>query len=141
MCIVPQVIPGYGHAVLRRTDPRYVCQRSFAQKHLPNDPLFRLVSQLYEVAPPILLEQGKTKNPWPNVDAHSGCLLQVHLPLGPPSFFPLHFHISLPPSTLPHSLPPHSPTPSLHTPHPSLHTPPLPPSTLPHSPTPYSTMV
>lgn len=65
--------------MLRKTDPRYVCQRQFALKHLPNDPLFRLVSQLYEVVPPILLEQGKTKNPWPNVDAHSGCLLQVRL--------------------------------------------------------------
>ena len=73
-----QVVPGYGHAVLRKTDPRYVCQRVFAQKHLPNDPLFRLVSQLYEIVPDILLEQGKTKNPWPNVDAHSGCLLQVY---------------------------------------------------------------
>ena len=72
-----QVVPGYGHAVLRKTDPRYTCQREFARKHLPSDPLFRLVSQLYEVVPDILLEQGKTKNPWPNVDAHSGCLLQV----------------------------------------------------------------
>ena len=74
-----QVVPGYGHAVLRKTDPRYTCQRLFAQKHLPDDPLFRLVSQVYEVVPDILLEQGKTKNPWPNVDAHSGCLLQVWL--------------------------------------------------------------
>jgi citrate synthase len=37
-----QVVPGYGHAVLRKTDPRYTCQREFAQKHLPNDPLFRV---------------------------------------------------------------------------------------------------
>lgn len=72
-------MPGYGHAVLRKTDPRYVCQREFAQKHLPNDPLFRIVSLLYEVAPGVLTEHGKTKNPWPNVDAHSGVLLQVHL--------------------------------------------------------------
>jgi len=73
-----QVIPGFGHAVLRKTDPRYMCQREFAMKHLPNDPLFKLVSQLFEVVPPVLLEQGKTKNPWPNVDAHSGCLLQYY---------------------------------------------------------------
>jgi len=71
-----QVVPGYGHAVLRKTDPRYTCQREFALKHLPNDPLFKLVSDVYEVTPPILLEQGKAKNPWPNVDAHSGVLLQ-----------------------------------------------------------------
>merc|ERR1712055_851271 len=42
-----QVVPGYGHAVLRKTDPRYTCQREFALKHLPNDKLFKLVSQLY----------------------------------------------------------------------------------------------
>ncbi|XP_050418490.2 probable citrate synthase 2, mitochondrial [Patella vulgata] len=71
-----QVVPGYGHAVLRKTDPRYTCQREFALKHLPNDPLFKLVSQIYKIVPDILLEQGKAKNPWPNVDAHSGVLLQ-----------------------------------------------------------------
>merc|ERR1712042_202431 len=70
------VVPGYGHAVLRKTDPRYTCQREFALKHLPNDKLFKLVSQLYMLVPPILLETGKVKNPWPNVDAHSGVLLQ-----------------------------------------------------------------
>jgi len=71
-----QVVPGFGHAVLRKTDPRYTCQREFALKHLPNDPLFKLVSQIYEVVPKILMEHGKTKNPWPNVDAHSGVLLR-----------------------------------------------------------------
>nr|AHB50491.1 citrate synthase [Mayetiola destructor] len=73
-----QVVPGYGHAVLRKTDPRYECQREFALKHLPNDPLFHLVSLVYKVVPPILTELGKVKNPWPNVDAHSGCLLQYY---------------------------------------------------------------
>lgn len=73
-----QVIPGYGHAVLRKTDPRYTCQREFAQKHLPKDPMFKLVSQVYKVVPPILMETGKVKNPWPNVDAHSGVLLQYY---------------------------------------------------------------
>ncbi|MDH4258217.1 MAG: citrate (Si)-synthase, eukaryotic, partial [Candidatus Aminicenantes bacterium] len=70
-----QVIPGYGHAVLRKTDPRYTAQREFALKHMPDDEIFQVVSALYEVVPPILEEQGKAKNPWPNVDAHSGCLL------------------------------------------------------------------
>lgn len=51
---VVQVVPGYGHAVLRKTDPRYTCQREFALKHLPNDPLFHLVSTVYKVVPPIL---------------------------------------------------------------------------------------
>ena len=73
-----QVVPGYGHAVLRKTDPRYTCQRAFALKHLPDDPLFKLVGQMYNLVPPILLETGKVKNPWPNVDAHSGVLLQYY---------------------------------------------------------------
>lgn len=73
-----QVVPGYGHAVLRKTDPRYTCQREFAQKHLPDDALFKLVSQVYKVVPPVLIETGKVKNPWPNVDAHSGVLLQYY---------------------------------------------------------------
>ncbi len=72
-----KVIPGYGHAVLRKTDPRYMAQREFALKHCPDDEIFRVVSGIYEVAPDILKEHGKAKNPWPNVDAHSGCLL-VH---------------------------------------------------------------
>lgn len=73
-----RVVPGFGHAVLRKTDPRYMSQREFALKHLPNDPLFKLVSQIYEVVPGVLTKHGKTKNPWPNVDAHSGVLLQYY---------------------------------------------------------------
>ncbi len=67
-----QVIPGYGHAVLRKTDPRYTAQREFCLKHLPDYPLFKLISMIYEVTPPILQKHGKAKNPWPNVDAQSG---------------------------------------------------------------------
>jgi citrate synthase len=73
-----QVIPGYGHAVLRKTDPRYTAQREFALKHLPNDSMFKLVAQIYDIVPGILLEAGKAKNPWPNVDAHSGVLLTYY---------------------------------------------------------------
>ncbi|CCF60015.1 hypothetical protein KAFR_0I02360 [Kazachstania africana CBS 2517] len=73
-----RVIPGYGHAVLRKTDPRYMAQRDFAQKHFPDYELFKLVSTLYEVAPKVLMKHGKTKNPWPNVDSHSGILLQYY---------------------------------------------------------------
>lgn len=71
-----KVIPGFGHAVLRKTDPRYTCQREFALKHMPNDDLFKLVSLMFDVVPGVLTKHGKTKNPWPNVDAHSGVLLQ-----------------------------------------------------------------
>jgi citrate synthase len=69
-----QVIPGFGHAVLRKTDPRYQTQREFCEKHLPDDPIFKYVDLLYKVTPPILVEQGKAKNPWPNVDAQSGVI-------------------------------------------------------------------
>ena len=73
-----KVVPGFGHAVLRKTDPRYTAQREFALKHMPNDPLFQVVSNIYEVVPEILLATGKVKNPWPNVDAHSGQLLMYY---------------------------------------------------------------
>ena len=89
----PQVVPGYGHAVLRQTDPRYMCQREFALKHLPDDPLFKLVSRLYQYVPDILLEQGKAKNPWPNVDAHSGVLLH-HYGLTEMSYYTVLFGVS-----------------------------------------------
>jgi len=70
-----QVVPGYGHAVLRRTDPRYTCQREFGLKHMPDDELFKIVDTVYSVMPGILAEHGKVKNPFPNVDSHSGVLL------------------------------------------------------------------
>jgi citrate synthase len=73
-----RVVPGYGHAVLRKTDPRYTAQRVFAQANMPQDPMFQLVSQVYKIAPKVLEEHGKTKNPFPNVDAHSGVLLQYY---------------------------------------------------------------
>ncbi|MFH0865469.1 MAG: citrate (Si)-synthase [Bacteroidota bacterium] len=69
-----QVIPGFGHAVLRKTDPRYTSQREFCLKNLPDYPLFKYVDLLFKVVPPILLEKGKAKNPWPNVDAQSGVI-------------------------------------------------------------------
>jgi citrate synthase len=88
-----RVIPGYGHAVLRKTDPRYTVQREFARKHLPNSGLVKLVGQLYEVAPPILEGLGKVKNPWPNVDSHSGALL-VHFNLVEENYYTVMFAVS-----------------------------------------------
>ncbi|XWS45672.1 hypothetical protein CRYUN_Cryun14cG0000200 [Craigia yunnanensis] len=88
-----KVVPGFGHGVLRKTDPRYTCQREFALKHLPDDPLFQLVSKLYEVVPPILTELGKVKNPWPNVDAHSGVLLN-HFGLTEARYYTVLFGVS-----------------------------------------------
>ena len=88
-----QVVPGYGHAVLRKTDPRYTAQREFALKHLPNDPMFKLVGQVYNIVPNILLEAGKAKNPWPNVDAHSGVLL-TYYGLDQMNFYTVLFGVS-----------------------------------------------
>ncbi len=69
-----QVIPGYGHAVLRQSDPRFTAQMEFAGQYLPEDELFQIAGMVYEVVPGVLREQGKAKNPWPNVDAISGTL-------------------------------------------------------------------
>ncbi len=71
-----QVIPGYGHAVLRKTDPRYTSQREFCMntEGLKDYPLFQLIRMIFEVAPGVLTEHGKAKNPWPNVDAQSGVI-------------------------------------------------------------------
>src|SRR5512134_2380514 len=69
-----QVIPGYGHAVLRKTDPRYMAQREFCLKNMPDYPLFKLVDAIFRIAPGVLREHGKAKNPWPNVDAQSGVI-------------------------------------------------------------------
>ncbi len=78
-----KVVPGFGHAVLRQTDPRYMCQREFALTHLADDPLVKIVAQCFKLIPPYLNSLGKVKNPWPNVDAHSGALLQVRFILKP----------------------------------------------------------
>lgn len=87
-----QVIPGFGHAVLRRTDPRYALQREFCLKHMKDDPLFKYVDMLYNVVPPILQEQGKAKNPWPNVDAQSG-IVQWHYGVREFDFYTVLFGI------------------------------------------------
>ncbi len=87
-----QVIPGFGHAVLRKTDPRYAVQRDFALKHMAQDELFQYVDMLYKVVPPILQEHGHAKNPWPNVDAHSG-MIQWHYGITEYEFYTVLFGI------------------------------------------------
>jgi citrate synthase len=87
-----QVIPGFGHAVLRKTDPRYMAQREHCLKHLPDDPIFQYVDMLFRVVPPVLEEQGKAKNPWPNVDAQSG-VIQWHYGVRDPDFYTVLFGI------------------------------------------------
>ncbi len=88
-----KVVPGYGHAVLRKTDPRFTAQMEFGKKHMPDDPLVQTVWNIYEAVPPVLQSLGKIKNPWPNVDAHSGALL-VHYGLVEYEFYTVLFGVS-----------------------------------------------
>jgi citrate synthase len=88
-----KVVPGYGHAVLRKTDPRFTAQQEFAKKYCPEDPMVNTVWNVYEVVPPILESLGKIKNPWPNVDAHSGSIL-MHYGLIEEDFYTVLFGVS-----------------------------------------------
>ena len=88
-----RVVPGYGHAVLRITDPRFTVQQQFAEKYIVNDKLINTVNAIYRVAPPILEATGKIKNPWPNVDAISGSLLH-HYGISETSFYTVLFGVS-----------------------------------------------
>ncbi len=88
-----KVVPGYGHAVLRKTDPRFTAQMEFGKKHMPDDPLVQTVWNVYDAVPPILSTIGKIKNPWPNVDAHSGALL-VHYGMVEYEFYTVLFGVS-----------------------------------------------
>lgn len=88
-----KVVPGYGHAVLRKTDPRFTAQMEFGKQHCPDNKLVQTVWKIYEVAPDILNATGKIKNPWPNVDAHSGALLK-HYGLVEEDFYTVLFGVS-----------------------------------------------
>lgn len=88
-----KVVPGYGHAVLRRTDPRFEAQMEFGKKHMPDDKLVQTVWNIYATVPDILGSIAKIKNPWPNVDAHSGALL-VHYGMVEYEFYTVLFGVS-----------------------------------------------
>ncbi len=88
-----QVVPGYGHAVLRQPDPRFTAQKEFAEQYIQNSDIVQIVWDVFEVVPPILQSLGKVKNPWPNVDAHSGALL-VHYGLTEANYYTVMFGVS-----------------------------------------------
>lgn len=88
-----QVVPGYGHAVLRQTDPRFICELEFANRHIKNDNLVDLVKACYRVIPDVLQQTGKISNPWPNVDAGSGALL-MHYGLKEFDYYTVLFGVS-----------------------------------------------
>ncbi|MDZ4159944.1 MAG: citrate (Si)-synthase, partial [Anaerolineaceae bacterium] len=88
-----KVIPGYGHAVLRTTDPRFTAQLDFGLKYFPNDELIKLVQLIFDVLPGLLTEQGKVKNPYPNVDAINGAM-QYHYGVKEFDFYTVLFGVS-----------------------------------------------
>jgi citrate synthase len=88
-----QVIPGYGHAVLRVTDPRFAAFHEFGLRACKDDELFQIVDKTFNIVPNVLKEHGKAKDPWPNVDAHSGCLL-YHFGLTEFEYYTVLFGVS-----------------------------------------------
>ena len=88
-----KVIPGYGHGVLRTTDPRFIVQYDFAKRHMPDDENFQMVKLVYEILPGVLNKVGKVKNPWPNVDAINGAL-QYHYGITQFNFYTVMFGVS-----------------------------------------------
>jgi citrate synthase len=88
-----KVVPGYGHAVLRITDPRYMAQLNYCKKYFPDDEIVNIIWKIYEVAPDLLREKSRTKNPWPNVDAHSGATL-MHYGVTEYNFYTVLFGVS-----------------------------------------------
>ncbi len=88
-----RVIPGYGHAVLRQPDPRFTAQKVFAEEYIKDSDYVDIVWKLFDTVPEILGGLGKVKNPWPNVDAHSGAIL-VHYGLKEYEFYTVLFGVS-----------------------------------------------
>ena len=88
-----RVVPGYGHAVLRKPDPRYMAQKHFCEENIKDDDLVNIVWNIFEVVPPILSSLGKVKNPWPNVDAHSGAVL-LHYGMKEYNYYTVIFGVS-----------------------------------------------
>ncbi|MFN3269903.1 MAG: citrate/2-methylcitrate synthase, partial [Candidatus Kapaibacteriota bacterium] len=88
-----RVIPGYGHAVLRITDPRFDAFLEFGKKYFPEDPIFKTVARVYEVVPNVLKQVQKIKDPWPNVDAASGATI-YHYGMTEFSYYTVLFSIS-----------------------------------------------
>jgi citrate synthase len=88
-----KLLPGYGHAVLRTTDPRFTAQLEFGEKYMPDDELFQLVKLIYKVLPGVLMKHGKVKNPWPNVDAINGTM-QYHYGVTQFDFYTVLFGLS-----------------------------------------------
>lgn len=70
-------IYGFGHAVLRAEDPRATIQYAVGEEICGDDPLFQTAKALREAAVRVLSGIEKVSNPYPNVDAVSGTLLNA----------------------------------------------------------------
>jgi len=88
-----KVVPGYGHAVLRVTDPRFDAFLAFGKKYMSEDPVFKTVARVFDVVPKVLSQVKKIKDPWPNVDAGSGALL-YHYGVTELSYYTVMFAVS-----------------------------------------------
>ncbi|MEO8665436.1 MAG: citrate (Si)-synthase [Ignavibacteria bacterium] len=88
-----RVVAGYGHPVLRITDPRFTAFLNFGKKYMPEDEIYTMVKQLFEIVPDLLRDQGKAKDPWPNVDAISGAML-YHYGVKEYEFYTVFFGVS-----------------------------------------------
>lgn len=85
-----KIFPGFGHAVLRDKDPRFTAMYDFGKKNWPGEMTFQVVEKLSKIVPPLLIEQGKAKNPYPNIDAISGVML-YHFGIKETGFYPVMF--------------------------------------------------
>ncbi|KAK7033097.1 citrate synthase [Favolaschia claudopus] len=78
-----QIIPGYGHALLRVPDPRLELLRRFLDTHPSSDPkvhsFLSLIRNMNDNVPDLLRERVRgMKNPHPNGDALNGCILHAY---------------------------------------------------------------
>jgi citrate synthase len=89
-----RVIPGYGHAVLRAQDPRYLAILAFGERHCSRSEAFKTVTAMSRIVPGVLMETGKVKNPWPNVDAINGALFH-HFGITELPFYTVFFAAAL----------------------------------------------
>ncbi len=88
-----KVVPGYGHAVLRITDPRFAAFLDWGKKHIAQDEVFQIVERVFNTVPGVLQQVQKIKDPWPNVDAGSGALL-YHFGLTEFDYYTVLFSVS-----------------------------------------------
>lgn len=84
------LVYGFGHAVLRVEDPRADIQYELGKQLCPDNLEFKTALAMRDVVPRVLKENEKISDPYPNVDAVSGSLLNA-LGLTDSNFFTVLF--------------------------------------------------